>query len=73
MALAVAVVGHSLNHSFDHPHTHVPVAGEFAISSGKATIVASSTGSSGSTVVTPGTAELVWTGFAPTVTISKAH
>ena len=42
VALAVAVVGHSLTHSFDHPHTHVPVAGEFATFA-NAAILASST------------------------------
>jgi len=45
LTLAGAVVLDSLTHSFDQPHTHVPVAGEWGTFPGTAAILASSASS----------------------------
>lgn len=49
-----------------HMHTHMHFNADLAY--GRYTLSAYSTG--GSAWVTPGTAEMVWTGFAPTVSVS---
>jgi len=50
-----------------HLHTHPHFDADLAY--GRSTITAYSTGG-GNVWVTPGPAEMVWTGFAPTVTVS---
>jgi len=71
LALAVEATGHSLVQPFDHPHTHVPIAGEFGFSNNAIPVSGLSTG--GSSLVSPGTGRLTLTGFPPTVTISKTR
>lgn len=70
-ALAAAVVAQSLEHPFDDPHAHNPVPGEHAPVRIQGAALASS--SSSAVSVMPGTAELIVTGFPPTVRVFRLH
>ena len=50
------------------PHVDDPIPGALAQSFGKVAVVSASTSSR---AVLTGTGEAVWTGFAPTVTVSR--
>ena len=56
---------------YHNPDMHPPTPGEQA--GPLITVAMAGAGGSTSTVVKPGTGELVWTGFAPTLTISRAR